>query len=127
MMPGSVTADASSSANETFGVMVPPARRANGLRYDGRSRQPTTTWLPVRDVRVLLARGRPALVRSREARDRTVSTAADTGPVRRRVSASMFGSRSRVVTPFGGQKCDESNGTRTLIARSTTTRNDARD
>src|SRR5262245_35451684 len=49
MVPGSVTADASSSANDaTDGAMVPPLGRANGACDNGRSRQPTYVWLPVR-------------------------------------------------------------------------------
>src|SRR5262245_50500110 len=40
--------------------MVPPGRRANGLRYDRSSRQPNQTWLPVRAVGVLPTRRRSA-------------------------------------------------------------------
>src|SRR5438093_1310454 len=63
MVPGSITAERSRSANDaTDGVMVPPSRRANGACYTGRSRQPSTGWLSVRGVRVLPTRGRPALL-----------------------------------------------------------------
>src|SRR4029450_4628689 len=62
-MPGSVTADRRRSAKDvTFGSMVPPQGGPTVACYTGRSRQPNHTWLPVRGVCVLIARGRPDLV-----------------------------------------------------------------
>src|SRR5579872_4640960 len=61
MMPGSVTADWSSSATETTeGAMVPPTGGPTGL-LRCRSRQPSKGWLPVRGVRVYQHAGAPLL------------------------------------------------------------------